>query len=64
MIFKSSCIGLKSKGSPGHSKTDIPLMSIIMIVLCGFRTHSKNIVLHKYHFGILYWHVQFHDLNT
>ena len=55
MIFKFSCLGIKSRKSPGHSKTDVPLISII-----GMNT--KNICLHKYHFDILYWHVNFRDL--
>ena len=29
MIFKSSCLGIKSRKSPGHSKTDVPLISMI-----------------------------------
>ena len=55
MILKSSCLGIKSRKSPGHSKTDVPLTSKI-----GMNT--KNIALHKYYFDILYWHVTFHDL--
>ena len=55
MIFKSSCLCIKSSKSPGHSKTDVPLISII-----GMNT--KNIALHKYYFDIFYWHVNFHDL--
>ena len=38
-----------------HSKTDVPLISII-----GMNT--QNIALHKYYFDILYLHVNFHDL--
>ena len=55
MIFKSSCLGIKSRKSPGHSNTDVPLISMI-----GMNT--KNIALNKYYFDILYWHVNFHDL--
>ena len=33
-------------------------------VFCGLRINTKNITLHKYNFGILYWHVNFNDLNT
>ena len=29
MIFKSSCIGFKSRKSPAHSQTDILLISIM-----------------------------------
>ena len=41
MIFQSSCIGFKSRESPGHSKTDIPLISIMCYA-------DLNIALHYY----------------
>ena len=55
MIFNSSCLGIKSRKSLGHSKADVPLTLII-----GMNT--KKIALHKYYFDILYWHVNFNDL--
>ena len=55
MIFKSSCLGIKPRKSPGHSKTGVRLISIISV-------NTKNIALHKYYFDILYWLVYFHDL--
>ena len=41
MIFQSSCIGFKSSESPGHSKTDIPLISIMCYA-------DLDIALHYY----------------
>ena len=50
----------KSRKSPAHSKTDIPLISIMCLwIKDEYKEHCL-----AYFFDILYWHVNFHDLNA
>ena len=55
VIFQSSSIGFKSRESPGHSKTDIPLISIICFADLGYiQKHCLAFI------RILYWHVYYY----
>ena len=63
MIFKTSSIWFKSRESPGHSKTDGPLISRMCFADLGL-IRRKLPCINTESFRILYWHVNFHDLNT
>ena len=50
----------KSRKTPGHAKTDIPLTSKCCLrIKDEYKEHC-----HASFFDILYWHVYFHDLNA
>ena len=71
MMFQTCCIWFKSRKSPGHSNTDVTLIKEnVKNVFCGFRINTKNIAVHSIDmnmyinfFRILYWHVNFYNLN-
>ena len=62
MIFQTSRIGFNSRESPGHSKTDVPLISRMYFANLGLIQRTLPSI-NTYSFRILYWHVNCHDLN-
>ena len=61
MISQTSCIGFKSRESPGHSKTGIPPISRMCFADLGLIQRTVTCI-NTSSFGTLYWHL-FHDLN-
>ena len=62
MIFQTSCIVFKSRESQGHSKSDVPLISRMSFVDLGSMQRKLSCINTNY-FRIIYWHVNFLDLN-
>ena len=62
MIFRTSCIGFKSRESPGYSKADVPLISRMCFAALGLIQRALPCI-NTYSFCILYWHANGQDLN-
>ena len=62
MILQTSYIGFKSWESPGHSKTNVPLISRLYFTYFGFKQRTLPCIITNA-FHILYWYVNFRDLN-
>ena len=55
MVFQTSYIGLKSRESPGHSKTGVPLISGMCFANLGLIQRTLSCI-NSNSFRILYWH--------